>query len=189
MTQRYRLPCPSCARSLEVAAPQAGEKLTCACGTPILVPKLRELRQLEPVELAELQRPISENWNPVRGSLFVVGMILMAAGIYASFRIHQAREQLDLARPVFHELSYDVQELTPLMAWDWWDYFRMNDMRYRSTPQYLENRAQNETLGRYLIGTGATAGLGLLLVVASLLWPIAATQFGSRPGPSEAAEA
>jgi hypothetical protein len=184
MTQRYRLPCPSCARSFEVATPQAGETLVCDCGAQILVPKLRELRQLEPAETAE-ERPLpSENWNPIRGSLFVLGMLLMAAGIYASFRIQQERKQLNLTRPAFRELTYDVQELTPLEAWEWWDYFRKDDLRFRTTPQYLEERAKHKTLGRYLIGTGSIAGLGLILVGVSLISPWVSSYLGPQSGPS-----
>ena len=183
MMQRYRLPCPSCARCFEVATPQAGETLSCECGAQILVPKLRELRQLELVEDAEERQPTSENWNPTRGSLFVLGMLLMASGIYASFRIQQERKQLDITRPEFHELSYDVQDLTPSTAWEWWDYFRLNDMRYRVTPQYLENRAKDQTLGRYLIGTCAITGLGLILVGVSFIWPLASSLLGPRTGP------
>jgi hypothetical protein len=151
--------------------PQAGETLACACGAQVLVPKLRELRQLEPVEAADEDRPASENWNPIRGSLFVIGMLLLASGLYASYRIGHERKQLSTDRPEFRELSFDVQDLTPLIAWEWWDYFRQQDMRFRTTPQYLENRAKDQMLGRYLMGSGAVAVLGLILAGGSLLWP------------------
>src|SRR5690606_4881931 len=40
--------CPHCSRSVEVATSRAGSDFPCpACGQPIAVPKLGELRQLE----------------------------------------------------------------------------------------------------------------------------------------------
>lgn len=47
----HQLPCPHCRATLKVETTQAGETITCpACGQPVPIPTLRDLRQLPPVE-------------------------------------------------------------------------------------------------------------------------------------------
>mgnify|MGYP001821743924 CR=1 FL=1 len=170
MTQRYRLPCPHCADHLEVALPQAGETLSCVCGAQVVVPALRELRRLDPVADTLATSDRSHNWDLRRGSLFVTGMLLLAAGLVAHARIYPQRQQLDTSRPAFRELNFDIQTLTPLPAWEAWEFFRKQDLGVRTTPQYLEHRAKHRKLSYFLIGAWASAGLGAGLAGLSLVW-------------------
>ena len=171
MTPRYQLPCPSCSDHLEVALPQAGEMLRCACGAEVIVPTLRELRRLEPLPQTAMAAGSPAVWDLQCGSLFVIGMLLLAAGILAHLRIYPQRQQLDTARPPFRELEFKIQSLTPLQAWEAWDYFQRQDLQIRVTPQYLENQAKYRKLSYFLVGAWGCAGLGAGLAGLSFLWP------------------
>jgi hypothetical protein len=135
------------------------------------VPTLRELRRLEPVQQAVPTSGSSDSWDLQRGSLFVIGMVLLAAAIVAHARIQPQRQQLDTARPAFQELEFDIQRLTPLQAWEAWEYFQEQDLQVRATPQYLENQAKYRELSYFLYGAWACAGLGAVLAGLSLVWP------------------
>ena len=171
MTLRYRLPCPNCNGHLDVAPPQAGENLRCHCGASVVVPTLRELRRLPPVEPPVADQRNRPGWDLLRGTLFVVGMLLLASGLLAHLKISPQRQRLDLARPAFRELNFDIQVLTPVQAWEAWDYFRQQDLETRLTPRYLENRAKHRTLTYYLLSAWTFVGAGAALAIAAVAWP------------------
>jgi hypothetical protein len=59
---------------VEIEATQAGQRLSCACGTELEVPSLRGIRALRPA--ATVGAPRRRRWSPGRGWLFVVGLLL-----------------------------------------------------------------------------------------------------------------
>ncbi len=77
MSNQFKLPCPSCSTIHIVSQSQAGETLACDCGQIVLVPTLRELRDLERAEDATSDKT-PPDWNVQRGLLFVGGIILIA---------------------------------------------------------------------------------------------------------------
>ncbi len=82
MSNQYLLPC-SCGKSVSVSQTQAGDIVTCVCGTNLTVPSIRELRKLRQVE--SLTRPQyrvkqESNWSPLQGVLFALGLLLVVAG-------------------------------------------------------------------------------------------------------------
>lgn len=75
MSQQYLLPCP-CGQTIPIEISQAGRSVTCAsCGESIEVPTMREIRQLEPVELPADEAPSGE-WTTLRNSLFAGGFAI-----------------------------------------------------------------------------------------------------------------
>ena len=167
MSQRYKLPCPSCSSILPVATTQAGETLTCSCGEPVLVPTLRELKQLDTVD-DETGTPKTSGWNPLRGGLFVSGIVLIAIAGIGHWRIDAQRRVLDIEQPEFQEMTFDVQTLTPMRAWEAWTHFRSRSLEFRDTPEFVANRQKHRELTAYLYGFWTSAALGAILVVVSL---------------------
>lgn len=167
MSQRYQLPCPSCSSVLQVATTQAGETLVCSCGEELVVPTLRELRQLDTVE-DENGRGKTSGWNPLRGALFVSGVMLLAIAGIGHWRVDSLRQDLDTTQPEFREMTFDVQTLTPMRAWEAWVHFREQSLQYRDTPEFVENRRKHRELTAYLYAFWAAAGIGLILVGVSI---------------------
>ncbi len=183
MSQRYQLPCPSCSAVLKVSTTQAGESLTCSCGKEVLVPTLRELRQLD-TAADEISAAKTSSWSPLRGGLFVSGICLIAVAAIGHWRIDGQRRELDIAQPEFRKISFDVQTLTLSGAWQAWTHFRDQSLDFRETPQFVENRRKHRELTAYLYGFWTAAGVGALLVIVSLCLggkPLAARGTGSSP--------
>jgi hypothetical protein len=171
MSTRFKLPCPQCARVHPVSPSQAGESVACECGQALLVPTLREIRTLEPVETGvDRGRPASD-WDVQRGLLFVAGVLLLSIAALTTWRILPQRQALNVAQPAFREIDFDVQSLSPLQAWEAWDHFRQQTLEVRATPEYLENRKQFHELSMYLYAAWTAAAVGLLLIGAAVMWP------------------
>jgi hypothetical protein len=160
-----------------VSPTQAGETLTCACGRTLTVPTLREIRSLEPLEQAD-RAPTSSDWNVQKGSLFVGGALLLAIAALATWRLLPQRQALNTSQPAFQEISFDVHDLDPLQAWEYWEYLRKQTLEFRMTPEFLENRAKYRELSYLLYAVWAAAAVGLALIAASLVWP-------GRPVPEQ----
>ncbi len=80
MSQKFALKC-TCGATIPVEIRQAGESISCQCGVTLEIPKLRDLRQLEPVAEQTVARPRA-GWSMLQGSLFVVGLcaLVLSAG-------------------------------------------------------------------------------------------------------------
>src|SRR4051812_9149400 len=126
MAQQYLLPC-ECGKATPVSVAQAGRTISCDCGREHTVPTLVGLRQLERVggELPGKGAP-PPIWNPLRGGIFVVGVMLALIGLsiggFSSFRLRfidisavdeyvQGRESSDLET---------VDKLSPDQVYDLW---------------------------------------------------------------------
>lgn len=171
MSQQFKLPCPACGQPLIVSPPQAGETRTCRCGEQTVVPTLREVRQLEPIESQSSAPRPGRGWNAMRGTLFVAGILLLAIGAYGHFRFAPLRQDLNIEQPEFEELSIDIQTVTPMQAWDAWDHFRRQSLEYRDTPRFLADRKRYQEMSFYLYLFWGLALIGIGLVAASLLLP------------------
>lgn len=172
MPQTFKLPCPSCERSIPVTPPQAGESLICECGATLQAPTLREIRQLEPIDEARTTSPSEgASWNPLKGTIFVLGMILIVSGLIGHFRINPQRQSLATEAPPFEELDVAMDSITPVQAWSAWDYFRRQDLEYRDTPEFLANRQKHTELSFYIYLVWGLAICGVVMVIISLLIP------------------
>ena len=172
MPQTFKLPCPSCDRSIPVTPPQAGEALVCECGATVQAPTLREIRQLEPSdEMPTASTQEGTSWNPLKGAIFVVGVVLIVSGLIGHFRINPQRQALATEAPPFEELDVAIESISPVEAWTAWDYFRRQDLEYRNTPEFLANRQKHSELSFYVYLLWALAICGLGMVIISLLIP------------------
>src|SRR4051812_25128337 len=86
MSQRYLLSC-SCGRTIPVGMSQAGSTVTCECGQSLAVPTIRGLKTLPPekgfAEAPPLRSGPATEFNGInlQGALFVVGLLLLLAGL------------------------------------------------------------------------------------------------------------
>ena len=170
MPQRYQFPCPSCSKVLLITTSQAGETLTCSCGATVDVPTLREIRQLDTAaDEAPTQRPAA--WNPTLKALFVAGMLMLAFGALGHWRVEPQRSVLVTDRPKIQEVSDEDLENLPLMrAWSIWEAYRDVSLESREiTPMFLANRAKHRELSLYLYFFWGLGGVGIILIVASLV--------------------
>lgn len=167
MSNQFLLPCSNCSEKLTVASFQAGERVTCQCGTEMVVPKLGDLRQLEP---AGTSAPATKSpgWSQAQGMIFVLGALLIAAGTLIHWRVSPQRAQLDTSRPEAQTYSVEqIKNISPTESWTAWQHLRVQQLDFRNTPEYIENREKHQKLSYYLYAGWATAALGLVLAVGS----------------------
>jgi len=76
MASEYYLPC-DCGKRVIVSVGDAGETVRCLCGKELDVPRLRDLRELEPRETVSPDR----EWNKPQAVVFTVGGLISAISI------------------------------------------------------------------------------------------------------------
>lgn len=174
MPTRFKLPCGQCGHVHPVSPTQAGETLPCDCGHSILVPTLREMRALEPLEPPRSDRT-SADWDLQRGLLFVGGVVLLAIAALTTWKLWPQRHALVTTQPEMKQLEVDIPNLKPIEAWEVWEYrpgLRKLTLEFRNTPEYLENRKKYRELSYLLYAAWFGAAVGLAMIGVSLLWPV-----------------
>ena len=78
MNAKYLLPC-SCGRKMPVQLRQAGEIVTCECGSSIEVPTLSGLKKLESITAPAMPKTIQPQWTLGHGLIFVGGLVILVA--------------------------------------------------------------------------------------------------------------
>jgi hypothetical protein len=165
---KYLLPC-KCGHRTEVDGGQAGQRIVCACGAPLDVPTMRELRNLDPVELPTRRKA---PWTRLQGVLFVVGMLVLSVCIGVGIYFLQLRRGLDTERP---EVVADgfLEERAGLMSGEQ----LLNEMHDiearglgpRQIPEYVENRRKSARNLNSAYLCFAIGGGGLALALVSTL--------------------
>ncbi|TWT46447.1 hypothetical protein [Botrimarina hoheduenensis] len=118
MSVAYLLPCP-CGQSLRINVSQAGGVVTCDCGASVVVPRLRELRNLPEVESIE-ERPSA--WGAAQGVLAIgaiLAALLLAAAGWLNANEPPAPPQVDTAG-YLKSVSVGVEGLSPAQSYDLW---------------------------------------------------------------------
>jgi len=116
---KYLLTC-ACGRQHTLETRQAGELLTCGCGTTVAVPTLRQLCQL-PEARAESASATQTTWGFRQGAITL--SLLLAALCLALAAMSRYSEQpvptLDVAKYA-KDIDRLVSNLTPLEGWQRW---------------------------------------------------------------------
>jgi hypothetical protein len=165
MSDRYQITCTACSQPVVVSTGQAGNTTACACGARVAVPTLLQLKRMPRVDDVHGSVRPSAPWTPVNGFLFASGFLLAAIGVYLMVWFGAHRAKLDIRRPKFPELPFDLKDVTLTQAWDSWaKHLRHMKLEFRQTPQYLENRRRHAILTRYMYFAGGLAitGSGLI---------------------------
>ncbi len=180
MSNRRLLAC-TCGQTVPVEPRQAGGETTCACGAKLLIPPLRQLRDL-PEEVAASEKP-GGSWGLSQGltSLLVVVAVLLAATA-GFFRLTEP------AKPVPFDFSNwqteskaGIAKMTPDQLWQRWiDVYApqvgANFQVYKS----VEDQIATETIARHRKLEGYLGiGAAIFAAMAGILF---AMFKGSRPG-------
>ncbi len=114
----YLMTC-RCGKTLPVEVGQAGEQIECACGAKLVVPPLRQLREL-PVAASAPEVP-GRRWSAAQGAvaacLVVAGVLAMAA---AWSRWSEPPVHKFSAAQHIRNMDHNVEQLTPAQAWAVW---------------------------------------------------------------------
>jgi hypothetical protein len=165
---KYLLPCSNCGEKLMIDVSQAGQSISCKCGSQTEVPTLRGLQKLERVEGARAPEDTEPAWSQQQGIMFSTGLALIVVGAGLCTYLLWERSKLDTARPIdrlrFRE-EKAIDGMSPLQVWQIWVQMRDYRLSQDETPQYQLNRqrAQQLLIIASISGGAAIVGLGLLL--------------------------
>jgi hypothetical protein len=170
---KYLLPCKQCSEKLIVDVSQAGRQLACRCGATQEVPSLRAIRSLEPVADPGA-KPARRSWNPTRGVLFAVGLVLVLGGLIVAGNagIQWATATVPPPPAVNVEpVLAEVDALSPAGAWDAWLDLRNNGLGpYMPTAKFMVEAALQHIF-RVMVGGLVVAGAGFAMAMVSMLLP------------------
>ena len=127
MTTRYFLPC-RCGNNLTVEMSQAGQILACSCGESTEIPRMSELRTLEPTaDWVDQQATSQSRWTWFRGLLFVTGTVIAVVALFVLVNLFIFRPKLVGAGPSAVTetiVREDLADLDPEESWLEWKTLR-----------------------------------------------------------------
>lgn len=168
MTQ-YLVSCP-CGESIAVRMQQAGESVRCQhCGQEKIVPTLRTLRKLPPVEVQN--GPAVKGWTPIQGWFFALGVPIVILSLCALAYCQIERGKLNLEKPsraVLTQFHRDISQLGLLETWDIWTKVEKAQLDRRGPPLYLVHRERDTNLRSVMLAAGGIGLAGLICVVIAL---------------------
>lgn len=167
MAALYRLTCPHCTVEIEVPLTQAGGTTPCVCGEVIAIPKMLDLKKLPQVGQVSASDKKRNQWSPIQGGVFGLGVLLIAIGGYLHFQVAAERGGLQVEQPEFDEYKGDLSLMTESQAWGSWVQLRTLKLENRATPQFLQNRVRFKELTTYIYLAWSAAAVGGVLMLVS----------------------
>ena len=166
MSQTFVVPC-SCGASIPVQISQAGATVHCSCGKTVDVPKLRELRKLEPVVEPDTKKRSS--WSQLQGSLFVGGMLAIMIASGSACYVWSFRQNFDTRKPDLSnvQFQYDISDIPLTRSWELWKEYGTRKIDERPTPYHVLAREKVNALNRWLTFFGALGGAGAISLIAA----------------------
>lgn len=174
MSQKFAVPCP-CGASVVVEVRQAGDQVQCsACQQTVEVPRLRELKQLEPVSVSEPAAPVGveTSWSGLPGGLFALGLLSLVIAGAAAYYTYSIRSQMvEWVTPPQQKIEFelDIQDISLVRSWELWDQFKKIQLSRRPQPIHVMAKSRVTALENWLRFFGGVATFGLLLMVVSFL--------------------
>jgi hypothetical protein len=164
-SMRYLLPCRACGEKHGIDTRQAGQRITCVCGAVLDVPALRVLRELDPAAETAAVTP-QRSWNPVRGTLFSMGAILVVGGLLLGAYGLFLRLQVDTSEPPapdFTEAYTQLERLGPDETYQLWQEIRRSDLGPYVMPRHYVARVVAGRCRTLMIAGGilVLVGIGL----------------------------
>jgi hypothetical protein len=175
MSKRFLLPC-ACGKKLVVDATQAGEQLRCECGTSVLVPTLRGLKDLEPVdeptEGPAGRRSVTTSSGRTLGSdlAFAACLFLLIVSVVALIPLTLVWLRLDTSFNMEADVSYGNEQIDLLpvdQSWEVWKEFRNTGLRVGDVPFYTRILQYATVFSRVILGLSIVAILSILGLVIS----------------------
>lgn len=170
MSQKYSLPC-QCGGMVAVETRQAGESVVCdACGKPLDVPKLRELRQLDVLDEVPSGKT-KRKWSELEGALFVMGTLALLIAAASAGYTYLLRSQLDVRKPDPADIQFsrDMDEIPLDQSWELWKQYKEKTIQARDTPYHVRAQEMVDRLNRWLIAFAGIAAVGSVSIIFAML--------------------
>ena len=167
---KYLLPCDRCGEKTPIDASQAGRQIVCQCGAALEVPSFRAVRELERFDEPQVKQ--QRSWNPFRGTLFALGLVLVALGLAAAAGCGIGWAMVDTTEPPAEDLEpvlKAIDAVGPSDSWDIWVDMRDKGLGPYYLPEHVMARRGAQNL-RWLMMIGlAVAATGVVISTGSLL--------------------
>ena len=175
MSQRYLLPC-SCGKTIPVGLSQAGSSVTCQCGQSVIVPTVRGLRALPPEGGVRQPPPkpaaASEiNGVNLQGMMFVIGLVLLLAGLSVAGYYGYEHSQIDVAdySAEYERLDEEqIDKMAPISLMQLWINFSRDGLGEHVSPEHVIRREASAYAFRSMVAGIGTTILGFGLIGYSL---------------------
>lgn len=184
MPATYLLPCHG-EKKVEVTPASAGRTIVCPCGKNVVVPTLRELRQLPRVDGDEARpRATAPAWSMQQGVIFSLGLFLMAVCLTALATLTFHRMRIDTSAPEMNQqmlkrVDRALANAEPAATLDAWRMLRDNPLPEKRPKLIFEaNREEARQLEIYMVVAGVVGLIGIGLVIAG---PLARPKPRRRP--------
>lgn len=170
MRDSYLIPC-GCGREIPVEATQSGQEITCQCGQRLEVPTMRKLRTLQRVKrVGEAKRPAA-TWG-ARQAVLLLGAIITLGGLaWAAYLYYFLQPRI-----------LKIEDLTPFQSWVAWQ----EELRpgLRQPPPWEKPYLKGmKDFGRWLVVSQAVIGLGVVVMLSSVVIPKKGPARRKTPGP------
>jgi hypothetical protein len=167
-TIKYLLPC-TCGEKVQIDVKQAGENVVCVCGNSLSVPKLRDIRALDSIEVAEPRagRGKESDWGTQRGLVFSSGILVAVLAFLCGGGLLVVRSRIDTSvTPEQMDSAADAQidAYTPEMVLQAWQVLRDQDIGPKVVPAHIAARRFSS---RLMLAAGIAGAIGLIGLAAS----------------------
>ncbi len=166
MNAKYLLPC-SCGRKIPVQLRQAGETVTCECGTSIEVPTLLGLKKLELAEVPAEPKTVKPHWTFGHGLIFAGELVILFA-ILIGVRLFWTRPVDPYADFTPEQMIQAAQTRTPIQSLRLWQMLERSGLeRHKRGAEiaYVDMQAQYRVYWWIL---GLVVGMGVALIAAGI---------------------
>ena len=138
------------------------------------MPKLRELRQLEPINVAAQSRR-QRGWSQLSGTLFSLGLLLLALAVGAAIYVSMLRSDYErfTTEPNVDNFVFDldIQEVSLNESWGLWDeLLKRKELTSRRKPTHLLYRDEVKRMDNFLYLFGGLATVGLVSMISALVF-------------------
>jgi hypothetical protein len=137
---------------------------------------MRGIRQLQPelAATAPVRKPAA--WNPTKGTLFVVGIVLLLSGVIAAtynYRPYSQYSQVARYQPSEQDLAHEFADIDRISAEELWDAWHQQITKTglgdHDRSPFVIARARARHYQTNMIGALSAIAAGLVLSLASLV--------------------
>ena len=168
---RHLFPCPACGKTFPVESSRAGASVACPhCAAETQLPRMMELKKLP---LDEDQKPRKAGgYSAVRGTIFVVGAVLLLVGLGVAGAVKLRRDQIDTSFTTESDVEWGntaIESMTLSQTWSAWKAFTDGGIGPKMRLIYLEQLKTARMLTTIMWAGLWTGGVGLLLMLGSMI--------------------
>jgi hypothetical protein len=169
MATKYLLPC-SCGKAARVDTHQAGDTTVCVCGKTLVVPSMRELRELQPAPAEDAAGKPTAQWSKREGLVFAVGLLVLLTGLCVAGYFQIGRLGLDTRETRYDNLEDSLQQIDSMNVselWDAWSGVLEFGIGPYSPPSFVVNRHVSSKWLLIIWGGLGFACLGILICLTA----------------------